>query len=448
MIQNLTQGNVWSRLVRFALPVLGANVLQSFYNVVDMLVVGRFLGSSGLAGVSSASSLCYLLTALCSGLAVGGSVLVSQRQGAGDGDGLRRTVGNLFSLSLAAGLFMTLCALAAYRPILGAMRVPADALPHATGYMAVVILGTVFVLGYNAVCQVLRGLGDSKSPLVFIGVATVVNVLLDLLLVGPCGMGAAGAALATVLAQAAAFAFALLRLFRQGFFAPYRRRDFRPDLRLWGAILRIGLPTAVQLSVVNFSYLMSTAMFNVFGTVAAAAAGIGLKVSTFSAMPTWAVGTAVTAMAGQCVGAEDPDRAAKTARLGVGLALLWALPVFLFLLCFAGQTAAFFDPDPSVVAAGRYYIRVCASFNLFIYGAMYVLDAFATGVGAPGLALCNALLHSLAVRLFLSWLLAFRLGLGFAGLCLAEMLAPAPSCLVGLCFFLRGTWRKKRPVST
>lgn len=441
---DLTTGSVPGRLARFALPIFFANLLQSLYNLVDMAVVGRFLGGDGLAAVSSATMLCYVLTSICSGVTTGGSVLVAQFQGAGDAISRRRATGNLFTLSAATAALLTPAGLLVYGPVLRFMSVPGKALGMSMEYMAVICAGTVFVLGYNAVCAVLRGMGDSKSPLIFVALATGVNIALDILFVGPLDMGAAGAALATVAAQGISFLTALFHLRRKGLLAGLSRRDFIPDGRLCAAILRIGLPTAVQLSVVNLSYLLVTGMFNVYGTAVAAAAGVGLKLNTIAAMPCWAVGQAVTTMAGQCMGAGDPDRAGRTAKSGLALALAAAGLTAVLVFLFAPGLISLFDPDPEVVAAGSTYLRICCSVNFLAYATMYIFDSFATGVGCAGLAMGNALLHSVVVRLSLSRLFAVTLGHGFLGLCWAEMLAPFPCAVIGIVFFCAGRWKKRR----
>ena len=443
MEQDLTQGGVMSRLFHFALPLLFANVLQSLYNLVDMAIVGRFVGSAGLAAVSSSAMICYVLTSICMGVTTGGGVLVAQYHGAGDPAGRQAMQGALFSLSALTAALLTLVSYLAYAPVLRLMSVPAEAMVPALDYMAVFCAGTPFVLGYNAFCAVLRGVGDSKSPLVFVALASVVNVVLDLVMVGALGMGTAGAAWATVVAQAVSCLAAYLLLRRRGYLKGLR---YAPDLPRWGRILRIGLPSAVQLSVVNLSYLFSTGMFNVFGTAAAAAAGVGLKLNTFAAMPCWAIGQGVTTMAGQCMGHGDPDRAGRTAKAGLVLALGVSVVTAVLVFACAPWLIALFDPSPAVVEAGALYLRICCSVNFIAYTAMYVLDSFATGVGCPTLGMVNALLHSVGMRLGLSWLFAFALGRGYLGLCWAEMLAPFPCALVGAVFFLRGRWREKNVI--
>lgn len=196
--------------------------------------------------------------------------------------------------------------------------------------------------------------------------------------------------------------------------------------------------------MVNLSYLLVTGWFNLHGTAAAAAAGVGLKVNTFAAMPCWAVGMAVTTMAGQCMGAGDPDRAAGALRWGLHLSLALCAGTVALVQLFAGPIVALFDPNPAVVAAGVTYLRICCSVNFAFYAAMYLFDSLATGVGAAGLAMGNAMLHSVVMRLALSWWLGGALG--FSGLCWAEMLAPIPSALLGLLWFRLGRWRQRGPL--
>ena len=183
--QDLLTGSVPKKLIRFAFPLFLANLLQALYNVVDMLVVGKMVGETGLAAISNASMLCFIINSLCIGLTMGGSVLVAQYKGAGDQKGQRDTIGMLFLLSLAASVVVTMLGLAVYEPLFRALDVPAEAYPDACGYMEIICWGTVFVFGYNTVCSILKGLGDSKTPLFFVGVATILNVLLDVLLVSP-----------------------------------------------------------------------------------------------------------------------------------------------------------------------------------------------------------------------------------------------------------------------
>ena len=392
-------GSVPKKLIRFAFPLFLANLLQALYNVVDMLVVGKIVGKTGLAAISNASMLCFIINSLCIGLTMGGSVLVAQCKGANDQTGQRDTIGMLFFLSLVGSAVVTILGLAIYEALFQALNVPANAYQDACGYMKIICCGTVFVFGYNAVCSILKGLGDSQTPLFFVGVATVLNVVLDVLLVGPL------------------------------------------------AILKVGLPTAIQMVVVNTAYLLVTGMLNQFGTPVAAASGVGLKINTFAGMHCWAIGQAITAMVGQCLGAGQIERARKVVRSGLLLNLSVTAAVAVVVQLLAEPLICMFDgTSPEVIRCGVQYLRTCCSINSLIYAAMYTLDSFAIGVGAAHVAMVNALLDAVVVRLPVGWLLAFPLSLGFSGIYLGQALSPILPALVGLVYFKSRVWEGRTPV--
>jgi len=280
-------------LLRFAFPLFLSNLLQSSYNIVDMAVVGRFVGGAGLAAVSSASRINYLITSLGFGITIGGGVLVAQYKGARDEAGMREAAGALLFVSMAVAALLTAIGLLAFKPALMAMSLPAEALPQAYGYLWITYLGTVFIFDYNAVCAIMRGLGDSKGPLACVAIASAANAALDLLLVGPLRMGTQGAALATVASQGLAFGIVYLRMRRSGILGCPKPAGFHRRVDMCAKILTIGIPSALQSAVLNLSYLLVTAMLNAFGVTVAAAASIGLGVSTFAAMPCWAIGLAL-----------------------------------------------------------------------------------------------------------------------------------------------------------
>lgn len=315
---SLLTGSVPKKLASFAFPLLSANLLQSFYNVVDMLVVGQIVGDTGLAAIGNASKLCYIINSICIGMTMGGAVLIAQYKGADDKRGQAESFQMLALLSLVSSLLVTVVSLATYQPLFKMVNVPADAYPEACNYMKIFCCGTVFVFGYNAVCSVLKGLGDSKSPLYFVGVATIINIILDIVLVGPLGIGTAGAAYATITAQGISFVISLFYLKRHRIFLSME--DHRKFTLQWDkliAIVKVGLPTAIQMVVVNTAYLLVTGMLNQFGTAVSAGSNVGLQINTFAGMPCWAIGQAVTAMVGQCMGAGQIDRARKVVKISL-----------------------------------------------------------------------------------------------------------------------------------
>ena len=443
--QDLLTGSVPKKLIRFAFPLFLANLLQALYNVVDMLVVGKIVGKTGLAAISNASMLCFIINSLCIGLTMGGSVLVAQCKGANDQTGQRDTIGMLFFLSLVGSAVVTILGLAIYEALFQALNVPANAYQDACGYMKIICCGTVFVFGYNAVCSILRGLGDSQTPLFFVGVATVLNVVLDVLLVGPLSMGTAGAAWATITAQGVPFMGSLVYLRRYQLGFSLTKIEFHREKLL--AILKVGLPTAIQMVVVNTAYLLVTGMLNQFGTPVAAASGVGLKINTFAGMHCWAIGQAITAMVGQCLGAGQIERARKVVWSGLLLNLVVTAAVVVVVQLLAEPLICMFDgTSPEVIRCGVQYLRTCCSINSLIYAVMYTLDSFAIGVGAAHVAMVNALLDAVVVRLPVGWLLAFPLSLGFSGIYLGQALSPILPALVGLVYFKSRVWEGRTPV--
>lgn len=443
MERDLTVGGVGAQLARFAAPFLLSNLLQSSYGLVDMAVVGRFVGERGLAAVASATTLCYLITSLCMGLTIGGTVVIAQRKGARDEEGQRQAAASLLAVSGASALILTAAGLAVYEPLLAAMGLPPEAMPQARGYTAICLSGTIFVFGYNAVCSIMRGLGDSESPLAYVALSSILNAGLDFLFVGGLGMGTAGSALATVVSQALSFALAFARL-RKGSSRGFSLAGARPSAGCCTAILKIGLPAALQSAALNLSYLLVTAMLNAYGVGVAAAAGLGLKINGFAVMPCWAVGQAVTAMAGQNIGSGDVQRAAKVARTGAALGVAATAISVAAVQAFVGPIVGLFTEEPSLVSGGVEYLRICCSANCLVYAVMYVLDCFATGVGDSLFAMTNALLHSVVVRLALSLLLSATFGLGYLGVYWAEMACPLPSFVAGLIYFGLGRWKGRR----
>lgn len=443
--QNLLSGSVPKKLSAFAFPLLLANILQSFYNVVDMLVVGQIVGDIGLAAINNASKLCYIINSICIGMTMGGAVLIAQYKGANDKKGQAETFQTLAILSFVSALLVTVIGLTFYQPLFRVLNVPADAYQDACDYMKIICWGTIFVFGYNAVCSVLKGLGDSKSPLYFVGIATIINIVLDILLVGPFGMGTAGAAYATITAQGSSFVISIFYLRKHKvFFSANAHKKFTFQMDKLISILKVGLPTAIQMVVVNTAYLLVTGMLNQFGTSVSAASGVGLQINTFAGMPCWAIGQAVTAMVGQCIGAGEIKRARKVVKIGLLLNISVTLVVVIGVQIFAEQLILLFgSTSAEVINDGVYYLRVCCGVNSLIYAAMYTLDSFAIGVGAANIAMLNALLDAVIVRLPVSWLLAFTFDIGFSGIYYGQALSPILPAIVGFFYFQSKGWERK-----
>lgn len=448
---DMTTGNVRRRLALFALPILLSNLLQAAYTLADMAVVGRWTGGAGLAAVANASLFSFILNATGMGLTIGGTVLIAQSKGAGDRPGQRAAARALLQVSTLAALLVTGLGLVAARPAFRLLDVPSASLDDACIYTYIVSAGAVAVFGYNAVCALLRGLGDARRPLRFVAVAAVLNVLLDLLLVGPLGLGVGGAAVATVTSQSVSLALAWRSLRGHAVFALRPGEDdagASPDLGpVRRTILRLGLPFALQMLIINLGYLLVTGLLNRYGVTIAAASGIGFKICSFAVMPGWAVGQTLVTVVGQNMGAGAPDRAALAVRTAVRLNVVVTGLVVLSVNLGARPLLTLFSADPGVVTEGVRYLRICCSAGTVVYCVMYAYDSFLTGIGAPGLATGNALLDGTLIRLPLAWLLGTALGYGFLGVYAAQALSPLIPALAGWAWFCFGPWRGRRLIA-
>ena len=430
--RSFAEGPLLRRLVVFALPLMALNLLQYVYQTVDMVVVGHVVGEVGLVAISNATNAAYLVSAFVMGLAAGGGVVVARAVGAHDVPGQRRA----YAATLRAALA---------RPAFAANAVPTAALDAAVAYTQVVCAGCVGPFLLNAAVAFLKAHGDARTPLLLVGVSAFVNVALDLALVGPAGLGVEGAAYATVIAQGVAAAGALAVVWRRYPGARVLAGRGRASGPCGGlgdgprlgasvvAVLRVGVPSAVQMAVVNLSYALVTGLLNRYGTDVAAAAGVGLQISTVAGLPCWAIGQAITTAAAQNVGAALPARAREVVRLGVRLNVGVTMGVQILVQLFASAVVAAYGlaPDGAAHDIAVLYLRITCSVNGLFYAAMFSFDSFALAAGSPRLVLANSLIDAFAVRFGLAFLLSGVLGCGFVGVFAAQAASPVVPALVG-----------------
>ncbi len=443
--KDLTQGNVIRQLVMFALPFMLSNLIQSLYNVADMLIVGKFGGPVGISAVNIGGQVTFLMTNLVIGLSVGGTVVIAQYLGYGDRKAVNESIGTLLIALLAAAVAMTAIMLCVSTPILHLIQTPEESFAQAREYLDITIMGTVFIFGYNALSAIMRGVGDSKRPMYFVLIACVTNIVLDLILVGGFRMGARGAAVATVISQALSMVLCIIYLKRNDFIFDFKISSFQFKKERFKTLMRVGIPTSIQNVATNMSFLVLTALVNGFGVSASAALGVVGKFNSFAILPSIAVGSSVSAMAAQNIGANELDRAKKTFHTGLMLAMGISIPIFLVAQLFPEQIIRIFDDDADMVRSGMEYMRTF-TFDYLVAPISFCINGLITGAGHTAFASVNGILSALGFRIPFALLFGMVLPLGLTGIGLAAPIASGGAVLIGLIFYLSGRWKNSTVV--
>lgn len=400
--QRLTEGRVFPTLLRFSLPFLLANVLQALYGAADLFVVGWFADSSAVSAVATGSQVMQTITSLAVALTTGGTVIIGQHFGAGKKQEIADSISTIIVVFALFALLFTGLTTACVTPICRLMQVPAPAFAQTAQYLTICAYGIVFIVGYNAVSGVLRGLGDSKTPLLFVAIACVANIAADFLFVGVFGWGAPGAAVATVFSQALSLLLSLIYLAARGLIGKFRRQ--RPRARTAHArkILGVGLPVAAQEGLVNASFLVITAIVNRLGVTASAAVGVVEKLIVFTMLPTTAFASAVAAMTAQNLGAGLSRRAYEGLRGGIVLSLAFGVSFFLLAQWDAARFVALFTADGQVIAAGARYLQ-SYSLDLIVVCFVFCMNTYFSGSGHPVFPLVHSFASTALIRLPLSF---------------------------------------------
>ena len=410
MQQDLTQGSIRSGLIRFSLPLIAGNLLQQFYNIADTLIVGRFLGNVALAAVGSAFSLMVLLTSLVLGLCMGSGVVFSQLYGEGSRERLKTAIANAFVFIAILSLVLTAASYALLNAFLSLLRVPQEAIPDITSYLSVVFSGIFFTFLYNFFSAVLRSVGNSLAPLLFLLVSTVVNIALDLVFVLVFKWGVAGAAWATVIAQIlSALGIGLYFLLRLPELRP-KRENMQFSKPLLSRIASVSVLTSVQQSIMNFGILMIQSLVNSFGIATMAAFAAGVKIDSFAYSPAQDFANGFTTFVAQNTGAGKPDRVRQGIREAVLLSLSFCAVVSALVFVFARPLLTIFiDPGESAILdIGVHYLRVEGVFYVGI-GMLFLLYAIYRGLEQAGMSVVLTVI-SLGLRVVLAYAFAPRFG--------------------------------------
>lgn len=373
-------GSISKSIIRFALPLFFGNLFQQLYNTADSLIVGNKLGNTALAAVSSTGMLIFLLVGFFQGIGLGAGVVVSQFFGAKDKKNLRLSIHTYLAVSFVIGIFLTVAATLLAPQILVWMGTPEDVMPDATQYIRVYFLGSLGLVMYNACMGIMQAVGDSKHPLYYLVISSLINVALDLILVSGFGFGVWAAALATIVSQFVSVFLCLFRLMRskEDYSVRFKELCFNP--RMIKMILRIGLPSGVQNSIIAFANVVVQSNINYFGEMAMAGCGAYSKIEGFAFLPITSFTSAITTFVGQNLGAGNSERARKGARLGLWCSLVIAEVIGIAFYLTATALITAFTKEPEAIAFGVQKAQTCALFY-FLLAATHSFASVLRGAG-------------------------------------------------------------------
>ena len=446
--KDFTEGSIARQLILFAIPFMLSNALQVLYSTIDMVIVGKFVGTAGLSAVSQSSQIINFATMVCLGFSNAGQVLLAQAMGAGKRKEMNDIIGTLFSFVSALSIVLSIIILIAQNKILDLINIPDESYIMAKEYLVICAGGLIFTAGYNMVSAVLRGMGDAKRPFLFIGIASVINLVLDILFTGVLGWGVAGAAWATIIGQAASFLFSLYYLFRKKaeFGFDFEKRSFIPHKKYVTMIASLGTPMAIQSGFINLSMLVVNALVNGVGLVESATFGVGVRIDDIVNKISQGVQYAAVPMISQNIGAKKPDRAKKVVFFAWLYSAVFTLVFMVLYLTIGKEMFMLFSDDPLVHATSSEFIRAI----LWMFPAFTIMrgsGAFIQGIGNAKLGMVLAILDGVALRIGLSWLFGIYLGWGFYGFVLGYGLAPYGYAIPSLLYFLSGKWKKRRQLA-
>ena len=443
--KNFTSGSIPKQLLIFMLPFMASNALQVLYSTIDMIIVGEFVGTPGLSAVSQSSQILNFATMVCFGFSNGGQVLISQALGAGKRKEMSRIIGTLFSLISIFAIALSVVFLTAKGWILDIMNIPAESYAFAEDYLIICGAGLFFTAGYNMVSAVLRGMGDSKRPFLFICIASGVNLVLDVLFTGIFKWEVAGAAWATIIGQAVSFLFSLWYLFRhkEEFGFDFSIEGFKISKHYTKMILSLGTPMAIQSGCINLSMLYVSSMVNDVGVVASATFGVGIRIDDIINKVSQGIQFAALPMVSQNIAAGEQKRAVKVVHWSWIYSAIMTVVAMIAYVVFGKQLFMIFSDDPAVHEMSGTFVKAI----LWMFPALAVMrgtGAFIQGIGNAKFSMVLALLDGVVLRIGLSWLFGIVLNWGFYGFVLGYSLAPYGNAIPGMIYFLSGKWKKRR----
>ena len=437
-VRNMTEGSPAAHIFAFALPLLAGSFLQQFYNMVDSWVVGNYVGDAALAAVGVGAPVIFMFTSLFMGLSNGGTVVIAQFIGAGKPERAREAIDTVYTAFVCAAVPITVIAVALVGPLLLLLRVEDAAMAEARTYLLVVCAGLIGTIGYNLNAGILRGLGNSQTTLLFLAVATVLNIVLDLTFVLWFHLGVLGVALATIIAQAISWLFGMGYINRAYPDFAIRPFSFRFDRALFREIMRIGLPSGLHMSLVAIGSIVVMSKINSFGHDFTAAYNVGSKLDSMAFLPIQSLSSAITAYVGQNFGAKRMDRVRRGIRITVASSFVWCA-LMLVVIPLGPTLIGFFSDTPAVIQAGTAYLKCIMPFYL-LFSVMFCLNNAMQGAGESVFPMVNVILSLILVRVPMVYFLADHFGPDYMyyGIGIGWIVG----CALSIGYYFSGRWKR------
>lgn len=375
---NLTHGSIIKTLIRFSLPLLFANIIQALYGAVDLMVIGKYCSASSVAAVSTGTQVTQIITSIITGMTLGGTILVGKYIGMERPEDAKKSIGTTLSIFAIFSLILTFIMIVSSGTILSLLHTPAEAYALAHRYVLICCSGIFFICGYNAISSILRGYGDSVRPMMFVAIACVMNIILDIVLVKYFHMDVAGTALATILSQGFSMLFSIIYLNRHNFLFTFRLGNLRIEKEKALELARLSIPISLQECMVRLSFLYLTAVVNTLGIYAASAVGVASKYDVFAMLPATSIASALSAITAQNLGAGKPERIRKSVAAGLGIALAMSACFFAWAQISPASMIKIFADDPKIIEAGIPFFRTC-SYDYLAVTFVFCLNGFLNG---------------------------------------------------------------------
>ncbi len=439
-MKDFTAGNEAKLILQFSIPLVIGNIFQNLYNVVDSMIVGNYLGKEALGAVGASFPIIFTLVSMVIGVGSGASTVVSQYFGAKQMDKVKRTIDTIFIFFLASSVVVTAVGIGLSEQLFKLINLPEEIIPLAVTYLNIYLAGMFFFFGFAGITSILRGMGDSKTPLYFMVIATISNVLLDLLFVVVLKTGIEGVAYATLISHAGAFFTAAWYLNKKHPIIKLSFRKYIFDRAIFKSCVKIGLPTGFQQSFVAFGMIAIMSIVNGFGTNAVAAYTAAMRIDSFVKMPAITFSSALSTFVGQNLGAFKEGRAKKGLRLTMYFSLGYCLFISILIIVFGRYIMELFTPDPDVIAIGQDYLVIVSSFYL-LFAIMFTFTGFLRGAGATLIPMATTFTALYVFRIPMAYFLSSEIGVN--GIWWAEPTAWLAGMVILIIYYLSGKWRGK-----